>query len=77
MDGCIFENAGVLKDEFWRAFAHNAGQISDWQMKSIQIARKSGYFFRYGTFYSGGQNGVVGVESMSIERRRVYLEALL
>jgi len=72
-----FENAGALRDEFWRAFAHYAGQVSPSQMKCIQVARKAGYLLRYGTLYSSKQKGVVGIENMSIEKRRLYLEAIL
>ncbi|KAK3945302.1 hypothetical protein QBC46DRAFT_360408 [Diplogelasinospora grovesii] len=77
-DGWVYlGNAGALRDEFWRAFAHYAGQVSHSQMKSIQVARKAGYLLRYGTFYNSGQKGVVGVENMSIERRLLDLEAIL
>ncbi|KAI1393098.1 uncharacterized protein F4822DRAFT_10 [Hypoxylon trugodes] len=77
-DGWVYlDNACALRDEFWRSFAHYAGQVSDSQMKSIEVARKLGYFFRYGTINSTGQKGVVGVENMSIEKRRLYLQAIL
>ena len=77
-DGWVYlDNASVLKDEFWRAFAHYAGPVSRSQMKTIQIARKAGYLLRYGTFYSSEHKGVVGVENMSSGKRRLYLEAIL
>jgi len=77
-DGWVYlDNAGVLRDEFWRAFARYAGQLSCSQMKSIQVARKAGYLLRYGTFYRSRHKGVVGIENMSIEKRRLYLEAIL
>ena len=77
-DGWVYlNNASVLKDEFWRAFAHYAGPISQSQMESIQIARKAGYLLRYGTFYSSRHKGVVGIDNMSIDKRRLYLEAIL
>ena len=71
-----FDNAGALRDEFWRAFA-DAGQVSPSQMRSIQVARKAGYLLRYGTLYSSEHKGAVGMEDMSIEKRRLYLEAIL
>lgn len=77
-DGWVYhDNADVLRDEFWRAFVQYAGQVSQSQMKSIRVARKAGYLLRFGTFYSSGRKGVVGIESMSIEKRRLYLEAIL
>lgn len=77
-DGWVYlDDAGALRDEFWRAFARYAGQVSHSQMKSIRAARKAGYLLRYGTFYSTGYKGVVGIENMSIEKRRLYLEAIL
>ncbi|KAK3311501.1 uncharacterized protein B0T15DRAFT_571854 [Chaetomium strumarium] len=77
-DGWVFfDNAGALRDEFWRAFTLYPGQVSYSQMRIIQAARKAGYLLRYGTFYSTGQKGVVGIENMSIEKRRLYLQAIL
>lgn len=52
-----FDNASTLRDEFWRTFAHYAGQVPRSQMKSIRVARNAGYLLRYGTPYIGGQNG--------------------
>ncbi|OAA62664.1 Protein kinase-like domain protein [Niveomyces insectorum RCEF 264] len=77
-DGWVYlDNAGALREEFWRAFTHYAGQVSDSHMKAIQVARKAGYLLRYGTFYSREHKGAVGIETMSTEKRRLYLEAIL
>lgn len=70
------DNADLLRDEFWRTFTQHAGPAHS-QMKSIEAARKAGYFLRYGTLYSDGHKGVVGIQNMSIEKRRLYLEAVV
>lgn len=73
-----FDNADALRDVFWTAFVeYAAGTVSRSQMRSIEVARKAGYILRYGTYYSSNYKRVVGVEQMSVEKRRLYLEAIL
>ncbi|KAH6616010.1 hypothetical protein B0J18DRAFT_451939 [Chaetomium sp. MPI-SDFR-AT-0129] len=72
-----FDNANALRSVFWTAFAEYAGIVSNSQMRSIEVARKAGYLLRYGTYYDSNYKGVVGVEQMSVERRRLYLHAIL
>lgn len=77
-DGWVyFDNADALRDGFWIAFAEYAGPLSSPQMRSIKVARKAGYLLRYGTYYNSTYKGVVGIEQMSVEKRRLYLEAVL
>lgn len=77
-DGWLYlDNASLLRDEFWKAFVHHAGPITHSQKENIEASRKAGYRFRYGTYYSSGQKGVAGIENVGIEKRRLYLEAIL
>lgn len=72
-----FDSASMLRNEFWKAFVHHAGPVSHSQLKSIEAARKAGYLLRYARFYSSGQKGVVEIDNMGIEKRCLYLEAIL
>lgn len=72
------DNADLLREEFWKTFIQHAGPAHS-QMKSIEAARKAGYFLRYGTVSSDsdGHKGVGGLQYASIESRRLYLEAVV
>jgi hypothetical protein len=72
-----FDNADALRDIFRTAFAEYARTVSSSQIGSIKVARKAGYLLRYGTYYSSNYKGVVGVEQMSVEKKRLYLQAIL
>lgn len=70
-----FPNANNLRDEFWRAFDHLAGPTKS-ELRTIQVARKAGLLFRYGTPYDSGFKGMVGVRGAGDDDYQ-YLDALL
>ncbi|TLD10180.1 hypothetical protein PgNI_05385 [Pyricularia grisea] len=70
-----YDNSELLRDEFWAAFAANAGKLSETDLERIRIARMAGYFLRYGIAHNSKQKGVAGIESLSVRHRVCYLEA--
>lgn len=60
--GWVFHNnAGLLRDEFWRLFSEMVGGVSQRDMELIRLARLAGLFLRYGLPHKPGRQGVLGV----------------
>lgn len=70
-----FDNAGDLRDSFWRAFQYQTG-LSEPQTKLVKLAGLAGILIRYGTSYDSGFSGMIGVRDPKAEDFR-YLDALL
>ncbi|KAL7948639.1 hypothetical protein V8C42DRAFT_363113 [Trichoderma barbatum] len=70
----LYENAKLLRDEFWKVFCEMAGGVSESEMKLIMVARTAGLLLRYGS-KRPGRKGVVGVEGSEITLK--ILEALV